>query len=259
MSGHWSLSEPILDSHMRAYKLIFSIFLSSNRFDISAVCAVSYVGIKDFVPPYLDPSLSIDELITGVSFASAGSGFDPLTPAYSVRSSWIWLSTYLWSRRKKALWLYPSICICRCQHILEFDFVSLLDVRLSREKKNDARQTLTLVNLQNVISLPRQLEYFQEYKQRLEAAIGKEQTERHVKKAVFLISAGTNDFVVNYFTVPIRRKSFTVSSYQQFVLQKVREFIQVGVNKQSMAWLRYPSLQSQVLKQEYPFSIFIYF
>ncbi|XP_019071382.1 GDSL esterase/lipase At5g45960-like isoform X2 [Solanum lycopersicum] len=38
-----------------------------------------YVGIKDFVPPYLDPSLSLDELMTGVSFASGSSGFDPLT------------------------------------------------------------------------------------------------------------------------------------------------------------------------------------
>lgn len=43
----------------------------------------SLFGIKDFVPPYLDPSLSNDELRTGVSFASAGSGFDDLTTAIS--------------------------------------------------------------------------------------------------------------------------------------------------------------------------------
>ncbi|KAL9267564.1 GDSL esterase/lipase-like protein, partial [Drosera capensis] len=40
----------------------------------------SYLGVKDAIPPYLDPSLSIDDLVTGVSFASAASGYDPHTP-----------------------------------------------------------------------------------------------------------------------------------------------------------------------------------
>ncbi|XP_057497713.1 GDSL esterase/lipase At5g45960-like isoform X3 [Actinidia eriantha] len=43
----------------------------------------SYVGIKEYVPPYMDPTLRFEELMTGVSFASAGSGFDPLTPKMS--------------------------------------------------------------------------------------------------------------------------------------------------------------------------------
>eukprot|EP00257_Ricinus_communis_P018226 XP_015576884.1 GDSL esterase/lipase At5g45960 [Ricinus communis] len=47
----------------------------------------SYVGAKEYVPPYLDPTLSIEELMTGVSFASAGTGFDPLTPQISVSLS----------------------------------------------------------------------------------------------------------------------------------------------------------------------------
>ena len=49
--------------------------------------AASYIGIKEYLPPYLDPSLSIEELMTGVGFASAGSGFDPLTPQITVRIS----------------------------------------------------------------------------------------------------------------------------------------------------------------------------
>ncbi|KAH9703998.1 GDSL esterase/lipase [Citrus sinensis] len=43
----------------------------------------SLLGIKETVPPFLDPTLSNDELLTGVSFASAGSGFDELTTAAS--------------------------------------------------------------------------------------------------------------------------------------------------------------------------------
>ncbi|KAI4304394.1 hypothetical protein MLD38_039914 [Melastoma candidum] len=122
---------------------------------------ISYTGIKDYVPPYLDPSLSIEELMTGVSFASAGSGFDPLTPSLS-----------------------------------------------------------------NVVSLPKQLEYFKEYKERIASAAGEQEMERLMSKAVFLLSAGTNDFVVNYFTVPIRRRSFTVFAYQQFLMQQIKDIIQ---------------------------------
>jgi len=55
--------------------------------------AASYVGLKkELLPPYLDPSLTnIEELMTGVSFASAGSGFDPLTPTITV---FLFLSLY---------------------------------------------------------------------------------------------------------------------------------------------------------------------
>ncbi|KAK9748547.1 hypothetical protein RND81_02G065800 [Saponaria officinalis] len=37
------------------------------------------VGVKETVPAYLDPSISREDLLTGVSFASGGSGYDPLT------------------------------------------------------------------------------------------------------------------------------------------------------------------------------------
>ncbi|KDP21039.1 hypothetical protein JCGZ_21510 [Jatropha curcas] len=121
----------------------------------------SYVGVKEYLPPYLDPTLSIEELMTGVSFASAGSGFDPLTPQIS-----------------------------------------------------------------NVISTETQVGYFKEYKKRLESAIGKKKAENHIKKALIIISCGTNDFVVNYLTLPIRRKTFTIPAYQQFILHKSLQFVQ---------------------------------
>jgi hypothetical protein len=74
------------------------------------------------------------------------------------------------------------------------------------------------------------VEYFKECKIKLESVLGKQGTENHIKKAVFFISAGTNDFALNYFTLPIRRKSFTLLGYQQFLIQHVKEFIQVSFN-----------------------------
>lgn len=38
------------------------------------------LGIKEFLPAYLDPNLQPNDLLTGVSFASGASGYDPLTP-----------------------------------------------------------------------------------------------------------------------------------------------------------------------------------
>ncbi|KAF7824416.1 GDSL esterase/lipase [Senna tora] len=78
----------------------------------------------------------------------------------------------------------------------------------------------------NVIPMAKQLEYFRECKRRLEGSkLGKEGTESHMQKAIFVISAATNDFVVNYFTLPIRR-SYTLFTYQHFLIQHVKDFVQ---------------------------------
>lgn len=69
--------------------MIFWYFILSHVYN-----AASYVGVKDYIPPYLDPTLSIEELTTGVSFASASSGFDPLTSLLSVSLSLSLSRTY---------------------------------------------------------------------------------------------------------------------------------------------------------------------
>ncbi|KAL7603854.1 hypothetical protein Lser_V15G16394 [Lactuca serriola] len=120
-----------------------------------------YLGVKDNVPPYLDPSLTIHDLMTGVSFASAASGFDPLTPTIS-----------------------------------------------------------------NVIPMHVQLEYFREYKVRLTAKLGVLRAKEIVNNALYIVSAGTNDFVVNYFTLPVRRHEYTLPGYMDFLLNKHLEFVQ---------------------------------
>ncbi|KAL7611502.1 hypothetical protein Lser_V15G05019 [Lactuca serriola] len=42
-----------------------------------------FFGVKEYLPAYLDPSLQDNDLLTGVSFASGGSGYDPLTSTVS--------------------------------------------------------------------------------------------------------------------------------------------------------------------------------
>ncbi|XP_042026489.1 GDSL esterase/lipase At5g45960-like [Salvia splendens] len=122
----------------------------------------SYAGIKDMIPPYLDPTLTVDDLKTGVCFASAGTGFDPLTAQINV-----------------------------------------------------------------VIPIQNQLKYFKEYKSRMEVEIGKEKTRRLINKALFVISAGTNDFMVNYYgPMQTRSRTYNISSYQDFILHQALELTQ---------------------------------
>ncbi|XP_042509636.1 GDSL esterase/lipase EXL3-like [Macadamia integrifolia] len=40
---------------------------------------VEALGIKEFLPAFLDPALGPQDLLTGVSFASSSAGFDPIT------------------------------------------------------------------------------------------------------------------------------------------------------------------------------------
>ncbi|XP_059636744.1 GDSL esterase/lipase At5g45960-like [Cornus florida] len=151
-------------SNFPPYGRDFPNHIPTGRFTNGRLVAdfiVSYVGIKDNVPPYLDPTLSLQELMTGVSFASAGSGFDPLT-----------------------------------------------------------------AQLSQVIPIEKQVQYFKEYKARLELSIGKERTKNLIGRAIYIVSAGTNDFIINYFATPFRRKSYSASSYSQFLMQQFQMFIQ---------------------------------
>ncbi|XP_078439567.1 GDSL esterase/lipase At5g45960-like [Wolffia australiana] len=118
------------------------------------------LGVKDKVPPYLDSSLNLEELITGVCFGSAGTGFDPLTAKISA-----------------------------------------------------------------VIPIRQQLEYFKEYQARLDIAVGRKRREFIVRNAVFLVSAGSNDFILNYFGMSSRKKEFSVEEYARFIRQKELEIL----------------------------------
>jgi hypothetical protein len=122
----------------------------------------STLGIKESVPPFLDPTISNDELRTGVTFASAGSGFDDLTAATT-----------------------------------------------------------------GVIPFSKQILYFKSYIERLKGFVGEAEAMKIINGALVIISAGTNDFGVTFYALPIRRKHFTIGGYQDFLQIQMKEFVQV--------------------------------
>ncbi|KAI3959978.1 hypothetical protein MKW92_001141 [Papaver armeniacum] len=118
------------------------------------------LGIKNSIPAYLDPAFGIEDFVTGVTFASSGTGFDVAT------------STIL-----------------------------------------------------AVIPLSEELDYFKEYLEKLTSFLGNETAAETARESLYIISIGTNDFVLNYFTVPGRSLQFTVDEYEDFLLGIARNFL----------------------------------
>ncbi|XP_012089388.1 GDSL esterase/lipase LTL1 isoform X2 [Jatropha curcas] len=80
----------------------------------------------------------------------------------------------------------------------------------------------------NIIRIYKQLEYFQQYQQRVSALIGPDQTERLVNEALVLITLGGNDFVNNYYLVPFsaRSRQFSLPDYVVYIISEYRKVLQ---------------------------------
>ncbi|KAK9948366.1 hypothetical protein M0R45_003947 [Rubus argutus] len=118
-------------------------------------------GVKKILPAYLDPSLQLEDILTGVCFASGGSGYDPLTP-----------------------------------------------------------------RLQSAFSLSDQLVFFKEYKTKINAAVGVERTATILSESIYVVSVGSNDMANTYFSTPLRRPHYDISTYTDLLLESASNFVQ---------------------------------
>ncbi|KAI3745800.1 hypothetical protein L6452_08209 [Arctium lappa] len=132
----------------------------SNGKTIADILAEA-LGVKEYLPAYLDPSLRAKDLLSGVSFASGGTGYDPLTPKIS-----------------------------------------------------------------SVIPLSVQLDNFKRYIRELKRNIGEEAAQNLITKSVFLVVGSTNDLVINYFALPIRRLQYDVPAYDNKLVKLALNFVQ---------------------------------
>ncbi|WCJ37474.1 GDSL-like Lipase/Acylhydrolase superfamily protein [Euphorbia peplus] len=80
-------------------------------------------------------------------------------------------------------------------------------------------------NVLNVIPLWKELEYFQDYQKKLRDFVGEDKAKEIVGEALYLMSLGTNDFLENYYTFPMRRSQFTVKQYEDFLVRLAGKFI----------------------------------
>ncbi|TKY67128.1 GDSL esterase/lipase [Spatholobus suberectus] len=80
--------------------------------------------------------------------------------------------------------------------------------------------------LYNAIPLSRQLEYYKECQNKLVEAAGQSSASSIISDAIYLISAGTSDFVQNYYINPLLNKVYTTDQFSDMLLRCYSNFIQ---------------------------------
>ncbi|XP_020079925.1 GDSL esterase/lipase At5g33370-like [Ananas comosus] len=85
----------------------------------------------------------------------------------------------------------------------------------------------TGIQFVNIIRIEKQLQYFEQYQQRLSSLIGEKQTRHLVNSALVLITLGGNDFVNNYYLVPYsaRSREFSLPDYVQYLNSEYRKIL----------------------------------
>ncbi|CAI0399622.1 unnamed protein product [Linum tenue] len=121
---------------------------------------VESLGIKYLLPPYLDLNLQAKELITGVCFASSGSGYDPKTP-----------------------------------------------------------------KILSVISIPNQLNLFQQYVGKLRNLVGEQTSNDVVENSIYVISCGNNDVLLASLFHTRTKSSSEMASYAGFLAGRASAFL----------------------------------
>lgn len=83
----------------------------------------------------------------------------------------------------------------------------------------------------NIIRITQQLQYFQQYQQRLAAQVGSARARTLVSQALVLITLGGNDFVNNYFLVPYsaRSRQYNLPDYVRYVISEYQKILQVYI------------------------------
>ncbi|KAI3989638.1 hypothetical protein MKX01_036247 [Papaver californicum] len=80
--------------------------------------------------------------------------------------------------------------------------------------------------LYRAISLTRQLEYYKEYQGKLVKIAGTAKATSIISDSIYLISAGSSDFVQNYYINPVLYRSYTPDQFSTELQKYVYTFIQ---------------------------------
>lgn len=77
--------------------------------------------------------------------------------------------------------------------------------------------------------MSKQVEYFKDYVDKVKSIVGEKEAKQRIGNALVIISAGTNDFLFNFYDIPTRRLEFNISGYQDYVQSRLQIFIKVNL------------------------------
>ncbi|XP_010545663.1 PREDICTED: GDSL esterase/lipase APG [Tarenaya hassleriana] len=89
--------------------------------------------------------------------------------------------------------------------------------------------------INHAIPLYQQVEYFKEYKSKLVKIAGKTKSESIIRGAICILSAGSSDFIQNYYVNPLLFKVYTPDQYGSYLIDSFSTFVKdvygLGVRK----------------------------
>lgn len=83
--------------------------------------------------------------------------------------------------------------------------------------------------VQGAISLSRQLDYFREYQSRVGASAGGQRAAALTSGSIFLVSAGTSDYLQNYYVNPVLGATYTPDQFSDGLMQPFTSFVEVCI------------------------------
>ncbi|MBA0812268.1 hypothetical protein Gohar_026250 [Gossypium harknessii] len=82
-------------------------------------------------------------------------------------------------------------------------------------------------SLNHAITLSQQVEYFKEYQAKLAKVAGSSKSASIIKDALYVLSAGSGDFLQNYYVNPLVNHAYTPDQYGSFLIDAFTRFVQV--------------------------------
>ncbi|KAL5152489.1 GDSL esterase/lipase APG [Glycine soja] len=79
--------------------------------------------------------------------------------------------------------------------------------------------------LNHAIPLSQQLKYYKEYRGKLAKVVGSKKAALIIKNALYILSAGSSDFVQNYYVNPLINKAFTPDQYSAYLVGSFSSFV----------------------------------
>ncbi|XP_077210568.1 GDSL esterase/lipase At5g22810-like [Tasmannia lanceolata] len=80
-------------------------------------------------------------------------------------------------------------------------------------------------NLYHAITLTQQIEYYKEYQWKLVKIAGNSNATSIFSGAIYLLSAGSSDFVQNYYINPLLNRVYKVSQFSDILMQSFSSFV----------------------------------
>uniref|UniRef100_A0A2P2KB38 GDSL esterase/lipase APG-like n=1 Tax=Rhizophora mucronata TaxID=61149 RepID=A0A2P2KB38_RHIMU len=77
----------------------------------------------------------------------------------------------------------------------------------------------------HAVPLPQQLQYFKEYQSKLAKVAGSNKSASIIKDALYLLSGGTSDFLLNYYVNDSINKVYTPDQYGSYLISAFSSFV----------------------------------